>query len=134
MSEKDDGDYVFICDRIFISEMVFASIYKDYDFTDTFKGLLFNLLMLNVQVDLFHVTVAESEFPQRLKRNKSDDFAKLGESVEQIKRQQRTYTEVIDYIKYFCDGLNLKNIAVHNIDTTHLEPVDVAAQIRSKLH
>ncbi|WP_336786907.1 hypothetical protein [Paenibacillus sp. MMO-177] len=127
------GDYVFICDRIFISEMVYSELYKGYDFNYHFGVLLYRLLMIeNMKVDLIHVTVDEKELPVRLKREKSDHFAQF-EKIEQVKEQQVAYKEVISSVIDYTQKLGLDNISFHNVDTTNITPSGASDLIKNSI-
>ncbi|WP_259345497.1 hypothetical protein [Priestia aryabhattai] len=112
-------DQLIICDRFFPSEMVYSTLYKDYDFTSTYNMLCMELSTLADEVILLNFTINdENELSQRLIRDKVP-FGKAEENVKETMRQQDLYKHSIKQLQnissqYFRD----KSVKVIDIDTT----------------
>jgi thymidylate kinase len=128
---KEDHSYTFICDRIFLSEIVFSKLYKNY----TFEGynLLKRLLSNNIHIDIFHLMVNSKEIPNRLNREKKDHFASIAESVVEIERQKSEYDNVFKWLNEFKKLYGWTNLRIYDIDTSFITSSEVVDSIKSYL-
>jgi deoxyguanosine kinase len=127
----EQHEYVFICDRLFFSEMIYSKLYKSYDFSHYFKSLLALIATNpNIETNVFFLRLDEDDVKERLNRDKKDHFAKY-ESVEQIMDQQETYKGVFDYCRDFKKmmGRMAARLYIHEINTTNYVPGEVADEI-----
>jgi deoxyguanosine kinase len=108
--KNDEVEQTIICDRFFFSEKVFSHLYKDYDFSDKYNGLISLLECLKPTIFFFTVN-DEEELSKRLQRDKIP-FHNVEESVKETMKQQE------EYVKVFGKLQNVFNIIT--IDTTHL--------------
>lgn len=108
--------YVF--DRFFFTERVFSKLYKNYNFTDTYKELasqLQDLADFGVKINIIYLTINDKEeLQKRLTRDKVP-FGKVQESVEESLKQQELYNHVFDDLRYNYES---KNLNIYRIDTS----------------
>lgn len=105
-----DSTYIF--DRFYFSEMVFSSLYKEYNFGTVFYSLNEHLVSLSdtVEIDIIFLAINDNEeLEKRLIRDKIP-FANVEESVNQSLIQQEMYMTIF---KRLCGKLN-----IHMIDTS----------------
>lgn len=120
---KHDSKFIF--DRFFFSEMVYSQLYKDYDFEDVYKELLFDLEVLahhGAKINILYLTVNEKEeLKRRLIRDKVS-FFNVDENVEETMKQQNVYKDVFDdlFTKHLMNNDAVhKNLHIKLIDTSH---------------
>lgn len=128
-SLKNTGeDFTIIFDRTFFSEMVYAPLYKSYDFSEMYKCLCELLLDSADSVEIFFLTVYDrEEFAHRLTRDKVELFGSVEESVDQSLAQQRGYQQVFD--NFTDEWGHSSNMKLYKIDTSFLTPEDVKNEI-----
>ncbi|EWH19968.1 hypothetical protein [Bacillus haynesii] len=120
------SDYTTILDRFFPTEMVFSSLYKEYDFHQKFKSLCKLLPTLDDDIYIFFFTVSNKDtLKERLNRDKIQ-FGQVEESVEESLKQQDAYFKYINKLKEYADFLNWKNLKLIEIDTAHMDQDEVA--------
>lgn len=120
---KHDSKFIF--DRFFFSEMVYSQLYKNYDFEDVYKELLFDLEVLahhGAKINILYLTVNEKEeLKRRLIRDKVS-FFNVDENVEETLKQQNVYRDVFDdlFTKHLMNNDAVhKNLHIKLIDTSH---------------
>jgi thymidylate kinase len=119
-------DSTFVFDRFFFSERVFSELYKDYDFSNDYRHLVFNLKRMAMQVDVIFFTIEdEEELKGRLLRDKVP-FGKAEESVAETIKQQNLYKTIMqDFtIKHTYD-----NVKFHHVDTTRKTLSEIEKEI-----
>ncbi|PAD70571.1 hypothetical protein CHH83_01850 [Bacillus sp. 7586-K] len=126
-------DYIIICDRFFPSEMVFSSLYKDYDFTSEYKMLCKLLPTLAEEIILLNFSINnEKQLKERLIRDKIP-FSNVDESVAETLKQQDEYERAIkqlrDEIKWDKDS----SVKIFNIDTTSKSINEIEKEVKSLL-
>jgi deoxyguanosine kinase len=128
-------EHTIILDRMFISEMVYSNLYKSYDFSYDFDILLNRLFNDGHIIKLFFFQVNEDSIEERLKRDKFDDFSKIGDSVEQIVRQQNEYKSIIKYTKYLFenDDNQFTSLNIYNVNTSHMSIEEVVSFVKERL-
>ncbi|EME72232.1 MULTISPECIES: hypothetical protein [Bacillus] len=117
--------YTTILDRFFPTEMVFSSLYKEYDFHQKFKSLCKLLPTLDDEIYIFFFTVSDKDvLKERLKRDKVP-FAQVEESVEESLKQQDSYYKYIDELKRYIDWDCKGSLKLIGIDTAHMNQDEV---------
>lgn len=113
-------DQVIICDRFFPSEMVFSSLYKNYDFSSSFNKFCRLLPLVADEIYILNYTIHDKdELKTRLIRDKVP-FGKAEESVVETLKQQDKYAEVftkmkdIEDIPYYKTKVKIININTEN--------------------
>lgn len=116
-----NGDYTLIFDRTFFSEMVYSTLYKDYDFKSRYFELCEELMTTIGEIGdlyLFYLTVDDDEvLGQRLIRDKVKLFDQVPEDVVESQRQRREY----DYImkNFMLTYWDRKELHFTRLDTSH---------------
>lgn len=124
-------DIVFVCDRYFFTEMVFATLYKDYDFTNSYELFIRALPQMVSQVDIIHYKINDPEqLKERLVRDKVK-FYKVQENVEEAFKQQLAYTELFSNLEWFYSETD--NVEIHTVDTTGKDMDEVKKETRQLL-
>ncbi len=119
------NDYTTILDRFFPTEMVFSSLYKEYDFHQKFKSLCKLLPTLDDDIYIFFFTVSNKEvLKERLNRDKIQ-FGQVEESVEESLKQQGAYYKYINKLKEYADWFEKGSMKIIEIDTAYLSQDDV---------
>ncbi|KJH58767.1 hypothetical protein [Bacillus licheniformis] len=119
------SDNTTILDRFFPTEMVFSSLYKEYDFHQKFKSLCKLLPTLDEDIYIFFFTVSNKEvLKERLKRDKIQ-FGQVEESVEESLKQQDAYFKYINKLKEYIDRFKNGSMKIIEIDTAYLSQDDV---------
>lgn len=111
-SRLHGGDYLFIHDRFFFSEMVYSKLYKDYDFSSTYLDYTKRLpyLFEDLQIVLLW-TDDMVELGRRLVRDKEHLFGEVMEDVTQSLLQQSTYMKLLKELQ----DEKIRNVKVHLI-------------------
>ena len=132
MFKELPADVHIVCDRIFLSEVVYSRLYKDYKFS--FESMLFNLAQHN-DIDIFFLTVDEEHIGQRLNREKAALFDKVDDGVSEIIKQQNEYAKVFDEVRDYLDrkGLAAK-VRILPVDTSGKTLDDVREEVLRQLH
>jgi thymidylate kinase len=128
LSRMSVYNYNFVFDRFYFSESIFSELYKNYDFTDTYRGLNNSLEKLStdedVKVNIFFLTINdEEELAQRLIRDKVP-FGKAEESVAQTLKQQEMYSELFKTLNVINGNKNLKIFTIDTSGKTNDEVYD----------
>ncbi|MCU4668534.1 MULTISPECIES: hypothetical protein [Bacillus] len=119
------NDYTTILDRFFPTEMVFSSLYKEYDFHQKFKSLCKLLPTLDDDIYIFFFTISNKEvLKERLNRDKIQ-FGQVEESVEESLKQQDAYYKYINKLKEYVDWFEKGSMKIIEIDTAYLSQDDV---------
>jgi thymidylate kinase len=109
-----DHDSTIVFDRFFFTEMVFSSLYKDYDFTEAYNLFLISLFALPIDIDIVFLKIDdEEELKDRLTRDKVP-FGNAKESIAETIKQQGVYDDIMSDIDW-----EYTHIKVHYVDTTH---------------
>jgi deoxyguanosine kinase len=128
-----DNRYTVICDRIFLSEMVYSSIYKQYDFSEQFEILMNDLTTQNHNILLFlftvDFTVNDVEIYNRIIREKAPLFSQVLDDIYNIIKQQESYIELYEEIK----KKEYININSYIVDTTMKSIDDVYEEVLNKI-
>ncbi|WP_143261053.1 hypothetical protein [Bacillus paralicheniformis] len=119
------SDYTTIMDRFFPTEMVFSSLYKEYDFYQKFKNLCKLLPTLDDDIYIFFFTVSDKEvLKERLNRDKIP-FGKAEESIEESLKQQDAYYKYINELKGNIDWDVARGVKLIEIDTAYMDQDEV---------
>jgi thymidylate kinase len=119
-------DSTLVFDRFFFSEMVFSKLYKNYDFTEKYESLLFDLCTLPCEIDLIFFKIGnEEELKERLLRDKVP-FGKAEESVTETIKQQGAYDDIMSDIDHEYSHITFR---LHYVDTTHKTPEQVQEEV-----
>ncbi len=117
LNRLSNHDSKFVFDRFFFSEKVYSSLYKEYDFGDSYNYLLDELKFLSeigVKINIFQLTINdEKELEQRLIRDKVP-FGKAVESVKETLKQQELYEELFNSLHSHTNS----NLKIFKIDTS----------------
>lgn len=114
-------DFTVIFDRTFFSEMVYAPLYKDYDFTSTYNRLCRHLLRIAGSLEVYLFTVGDNDvLGNRLMRDKVELFGSIEESVHQSLIQQSGYQKL--FVKFEQDYKDNLHMEFLEIDTAGLTP------------
>lgn len=117
--------YTTIMDRFFPTEMVFSSLYKEYDFYQKFKNLCKLLPTLDDDIYIFFFTVSDKEvLKERLNRDKIP-FGKAEESIEESLKQQDAYYKYINELKGNIDWDVARGVKLIEIDTAYMDQDEV---------
>lgn len=109
---KVDNQYV-IFDRFFFSELVYSSLYKNYNFEGVYELFLDRLKELEPQIFLLTVN-DNNELRKRLNRDKVN-FHNVDESVEETLKQQEVYLKIFDNVESdIIDTSNMTTDDVYN--------------------
>lgn len=123
--------YTVIFDRTFFSEMVYAPIYKSYDFKPIYDRLLKMLFSCTDSLHLFFLKVNDTDvLCSRLKRDKVLLFDQVEESITQSMKQQQYYEALFEGIEKNFVG---KKGCYKVIDTSYLPPERVKEVIMEAL-
>jgi deoxyguanosine kinase len=123
-------DQVIICDRFYPSEMVFSSLYKEYDFTQEYVNFCRLLPTLADEIYIINFTINdENELKNRLLRDKIP-FGKADESVIETLKQQHKYKELFKEMKDMEVGTSFENkINFAEIDTTRITTDEIFEEV-----
>lgn len=120
---------VFIFDRFYFSEMVYSSLYKNYNFKETFNILNSHLsdISKEVELDIIFLTINdEEELKERLQRDKITLFGStIEESVDNSLSQQEVYKAMFEELE--------GKFNIHTIDTSGKTNNDVYDEIMVKI-
>lgn len=139
MFELLPSDALVVCDRIFISEVVYSALYKNYgeEFKKRYFPHALRELVSHNTVNLFYMTVSESKVIERVTgRDKALLFDSVGEKASEIMRQQEKYDEVFKWLEEYHSVLfesQRRNFHIHRIDTSNMTPAEVEQQIIANL-
>lgn len=128
-----DSPYTFVVifDRTFFSEMVYAPIYKSYDFTPIYNRLLKLLFNCTDSLHLFFLKVSDTNvLSSNLNRDKVLLFDQVEESITQSMKQQQYYETLFESIEEHFVG---KERCYKVIDTSYLSPIQVKEVIMEAL-
>lgn len=127
-------DQIIICDRFFPSEMVYSTLYKDYDFRRSYEIFSQLLPTLADEVILFNFTIHdETELSQRLQRDKVP-FGKAQENVYETLKQQKSYKDNIEFLKNEVSKIHRdSSLSIVEIDTTGKTMNDVYSEVMTEI-
>lgn len=120
-----DSDITLIFDRHMFSELVFARLYKDYEFDSAFTWMLHDMVDI-ADVELYIMEMDnEEELKRRLSSRKKVNYAEVQENLTELLKQRKGYLEMYDeLIAKDLTGLN-----VHHINMNDKESIEVAKHI-----
>lgn len=123
----------FVFDRFYFSESIFSKLYKSYDFENEFyelSDLLYDLSDYGVKINIFNLTINDTEeLRHRLMRDKVP-FGKAKESVEESLKQQELYDSMFENFNHYYSDTNLNT---HTIDTSGKTNDNVYDEIVKKI-
>lgn len=105
------GDFLFIHDRFYFSEMVYSKLYKDYDFTVTYDFLNQVVPTFFDEIQLVFLVGTEESMRRNLVREKAQLFGNVEESVEESMKQHHEYAALC----YDLAGKNIPGLTIHRI-------------------
>lgn len=117
-------DMTFVHDRFYFSEMIYSTLYKDYNFEEEFQILNRRLKHSFDDVYLILLVINDAELlHNRLIRNKEALFGWVDENVTESFKQQYLYSHYLDRIP--------KNTGIkyHVIEVDDLTPEEVSQKI-----
>lgn len=128
-------DQLIICDRFFPSEMVYSSLYKDYDFTTKYKLLCKLLPTLADEVTVLNFQIhSKSQLADRLNRDKIP-FGKAEESVTETLKQQVKYNQVLAMMdREIGKAFGNNPVNIIKVDTTYKSMNQVFDEVKSRLN
>jgi deoxyguanosine kinase len=126
--ENLTGDYIFIFDRHFFSEMVYSPVYKSYDFSEPYAHLMQRLVNAVDELEVYYFTISDDqELNRRLNRDKVKLFDSVPENVEETRKQQVGYDRVMGtFERLYGDR---ENVTYAKIDTTGRTPEEIVDMI-----
>lgn len=108
-----EGDYTFIHDRYFFSEVVYSEYYKDYSFIEEYLHILDSIPQTYGQFDLIILwTDDKFELQRNLTRDKAELFGREEESVKASLMQQLGYLKLASDLRQ----MKIPNVRVHTIN------------------
>jgi thymidylate kinase len=124
--ENLDGDYTFIFDRHFFSEMVCSELYKSYDFGMAYVELMRRLVDSVDELEVYYLRITDpDELNRRLNsREKVKLFDSVPENVGQSLQQQKEYDKWMDIFDFNFG--NLDHVSYVTIDTSNMAPEEIA--------
>lgn len=130
MSTKPN-DFTVLFDRFYMSELVYSSLYKDYDFMGTFDYLNYQLRTLNMEVHFVQLEVADDAvIESRLSRDKVS--FEVEDTLEQIDHQRTMYQKAFTYLKDYYEALPQEqkpNWHFHLVDGGQSTPEQLSQEI-----
>ena len=107
-----------IFDRTFITEEVYARLgYKDYQFTDTYQKLVYDLSKLKYDIHYFSVYLKNVElFRKRLARDSHHDYQAF--SLESSVNQQNIYKDISNELSSY-PSINVHNLEMDDFDKSY---------------
>ena len=129
----DNSPFNFLFDRTFFSEQVYATMYKDYDFTEQFNSLLRQLDTLadKIKVKVLFLTADKETIERNLNREgKAHLFgdAKFSDDVHKSLSQQAMYEKVMQDAKK-----STKSIEFARLDLSNLTLEEVINYVKSQM-
>ena len=116
----DNSPFNFLFDRTFFSEQVYATLYKDYDFTEQFNSLLKQLdtIANKIEVQVLFLTADKGTIERNLGREgKAYLFGNehFADSVHKSLEQQSMYERVMNQSKADSNNIIFKRLEVSNL-------------------
>jgi deoxyguanosine kinase len=113
-NKDNNSEFLFIHDRYYFSEMVYSSLYKDYDFRPHFDYLVDNIPEHFDEVTLVVLYGGAQDISRNLNRDKVELFGKVDESLQNSLIQQLEYLKMAKRL----DERNIPNLTVKVLDCT----------------